>query len=276
MKYNLVTTREGLFPVSEIKEGTEVLCRGRWVKSPEPIKAPVKVLYFDSLPTTAFEKNFVEGTSVVMNREPILNSFEKDEVKLTVKGFINDENQKRTKKDSFSFSFCHKEELSYWYPRFIQYFNKVFDIGVMKYNFRFNDIKFPEITLSGNYLRERNLEYYLEGFLRKSFAENNRRYIIGSNLKESDKLMLRLLNISVTKINNKISYFTDPYYVLMHIRDDFNKSRISEKMITLILKNHQEFYTRYVLSKPSLKIEEDVDWILPGICPDINTLNPRI
>jgi len=273
MRYNLVSTKKGLFPVSEIKEGTEVLCNGKWVSSPKPMIAPVKILTFDGMPTTAFENKFVNSSGIVnVHHKMILNKFRKDEIKLCVRGYL-DENRKNM--DGFRFSLEHKDELHYWYPRYIQFFNKVFDISVTKDCFIFKGVKFPEIKLlSGNELSERNLEYYLEGFFRRNFHEHMNRFFIRAKMKESDKLVLRLLNISVTTISSEVSIIDDPYWAFIHIKDDFNKKKITDRMIVFVMKRHVDFENDYTPSKMALKIEEGEDWVLPGISPDVNTLNP--
>ena len=48
MKYNLVTTKNGQFPINEIKEGVEVLCHGEWIKAPKPIKSTVITCSFNT------------------------------------------------------------------------------------------------------------------------------------------------------------------------------------------------------------------------------------
>jgi len=270
MKYRLVTTKNGQTPLNEVEEGTEVLSHGNWVKAPKPIEGNVITCRFNNLPTTSFEKEFIlNNEELYCNHKPILNKFEKADLGLTIRGYFHE--TKKGKKDSELLA-IKNPDVQYWYPRIIAYYDCVV---------------FPTVTngrmvvyhptpklkeLCGNELSERNLEYYLEGILRKRMFWQDNTFKLPENLDETDRIVLRLLDINCIKISlgNGV---TNPVSLLKHIKDDYNKSRITEEMI------RTSMYKSYDLPQytPGCKIiekKEETDWILPGINPDINCLSP--
>ena len=132
------------------------------------------------------------------------------------------------------------------------------------------NLKFKE--LCGEELTMRNLEYYLEGMLRRTFFEHKLHFCIKSDLDESDKIVLRLLDIDCRK--GALGYdIIDNVSILKHIKDDYNKSKVTEQMIVSSLKRSL-IVPQYTSEHDIIKKEETEDWILPGINPDINCLNP--
>lgn len=277
MKYRLVTTKKGQFPIFEIEKGTEVLCHGKWVKAPGPVKGEVITCSFDTLPDTSFEKKFVEkNIEVTCNHQPVLNEFIKPSTGLTVRGYLHEKKKKDSGVVSFDFN-----DFSFWYPRLIAFFDKVVfpNIGEFKDNRSGKRVQiyypFPKLKeLYGNELSERNLEFYLEGILRKRMYWEENTFMLPEILDESDKMVLRLLDIDIRKLRLR-SAVTNPVSLLKHIKDDFNKARLDDDKIRIMLIRSYELpqYT------PGYKItdkKEEIDWILPGINPDINCLHPEI
>lgn len=270
MQYRLITTQNGQVPIQEITEGTLVYSFGKWVPSVKPIKTKCIKCVFETLPTTIFQKELVENiTQVSVNHKPILNPHTESHPELSVRGYLK---ETASRKHQW-ISFLNKHnELNYWYPLFVRFFGVVMPPAVKPQSFSYY-CKYPEITeLSGYELSERNLEYYLEGILRKRFTYQDKEYKLPEVLDESDKLVLRLLDIDVRKVSlgtavsNEISF-------LKHIRDSHNKSKITPEMVqhSLIVAQELPQYT------PNFKIvekQEVEDWILPNINPDINCINP--
>ena len=268
--YNLVTTKKGQFPVQEIKEGTEVLSHGNWVKAPKPELGPVVICSFAKQPTTAFEKKFIsKKREVFCNHEPVLNAFEKAHLGLTVRGYLNLPRVKNI--DSLSFS--KLSDLNYWYPRVIDFFGKVVYPKIKENMSAFSFYEsLPEINpLHDDELSERNLEYYLEGFLRRRMFWQDNTFKFTENMNETDKIVFRLLNIDLVEG----SYAYNPVSILKHIKDDYLKSKITEDMIRILLIKSYEI-SRYTPGYKILSRKESEGYILPGINPDINCLSPWV
>ena len=273
MKYRLVTTKQGQFPINEIKEGTEVFCSGNWIKAPSPVMGEVITCKFKTLPTTSFERKFVENKNqLYCNREPILNKFEKDRIGLSVRGYLHE-----TRKKNSAAINLNKKDLSYWYARLIDFFGYVVYPNFPNSKTFTVYEQFPKLEeLYGNELSEKNLEYYLEGILRKKMLWQDSTFKLPDNLDETDKIVLRLLNIDCYGFNGNNYLGTaiaNPCYLLRHIKDDYNKSRITDEQIKICMLRSYEltgYSSGYVIDD---KIIEN-DWILPRINPDVNCLNP--
>lgn len=269
MRYQLVTTKKGQFPLEEIEEGTEVLSHGEWKIAPKPVKSVVTTCFFDRLPATSFEKTFIKGKrEVYCNHQPILNEFEGDLPELSIRGYLH-ENRKK----DLEILHLDLKDISYWYPRLVRFFNRVVNPNIRPGVQKFTVYEaFPEIDeLEGNELSERNLEYYLEGILRKRLFWADNTFKIPDVLDESDKIVLRLLDIDCLPVSNGTS-LTNPAQLLKHVKDDYNKSKIDEDKIRIMLLKSYNLpqYT------PGYKIKSRKDeegWILPGINPDINCLS---
>lgn len=275
--YNLATTRKGQIPVKEIRKGTMVLCKGEWKAAPKPELGRVKVHHFEVLPTTAFAEEWCNPLNEVLpNNKPILNKLESPDFGLTVMGYFNE----NRKSEGISFSNFSKEELSYWWPRITKCCGVVPNPLFMTYGkINFSGISFPASrTFSGNELSERNLEYYLEGMFRRNFHENRGTYSISARLCENGKLALRLLNIQCKKVDKANLALCNPVSAMSHIKDDFNKSKLEPYMIKNALRNQWIEPGQYAAAPRSefraCRVEDAEDWILPGICPDINALSP--
>lgn len=270
MKYRLVTTRLGQVPIEEILEGTEVLSHGKWVKSPKPEMGTVLTCSFNALPNTSFEKAFIsKKKEVYVNHRPILNAFEKDRTGLSVRGYLHETRKKDSKAVNIK-----STEVNYWYPRLIDFFGMVVFPVVRPNSATFTIYeRFPKLKeLSGNELSERNLEYYLEGVLRRKMAWQDNSFKLPQNLDESDKIVLRLLDIDCVS-GNVATSVTNPVSLLRHVRDDFNKSKITDDMVRIMLTKSYEL-PQYTPGCKIVSRKEEVDWILPGINPDINCLSP--
>jgi hypothetical protein len=271
-QYNLITTKHGQIPIEEITEGEEVLSMGKWVKSPKPIKGTVLKCKFETLPTTSFEKTFAtHKREVSICHDIVLNNNLESKPELAIRGYF------RENKVSDFTLFKGSEDILYWLPKFI----KLYDTPIVPvpteigYNFYHGVKKFYE--LKTDELSERNMEYVLEGLLRKSMVVCSNKFIVTSLkfFSETIRLALRMLDIECTPHECQKDYVSidNPINLLRHIKDDYNKSKITDSIIVLALKksNPMPLYTNghKILSKT-----EEEGWILPGINPDINTINP--
>lgn len=270
MQYKLITTKKGQVPIEEIEEGTEVLSMGKWVVSPKPIKDICLKCYFDSLPTTIFEKKFATCKKTVsVNHKPIIAETKDFKIELSIRGYFRRNFDRKINR----IHILDDAQLVYWYPRFIRIFGETGKIGLHHdgCNLHFyKNLKFKE--LCGEELTMRNLEYYLEGMLRRTFFEHRLHFCIKSDLDESDKIVLRLLDIDCRK--GALGYdIIDNVSILKHIKDDYNKSKVTEQMIVSSLKRSL-IVPQYTSEHNIIKKEEIEDWVLPGINPDINCLNP--
>ena len=269
-QYRLVTTKNGNVPITEIKEGTEVLSMGEWKISPKPVKGKAIRCTFDLLPTTTFEKQFTDYKREVSICHSIkLNPTKEPMPELSIRGYF-----KEDKKTSMT-TFKGWEDLGYWLPKFI----KLYDCPLMPYptaigfNIDHYVKKFTELI--DEELTERNLEYILEGMLRKSFCYANGKYQIlpSSSWSETHKIVLRLLDIECENFQTNRTVVRNPISLYRHIKDDYNKSRIKDEDIVYNLKKSTSL-PLYTNGYKIIKKEEVEDWILPGINPDINTISP--
>ena len=275
MRYRLVTTKKGQIQIDKIRKGTLVLCNGKWIPSPKPVKGKVKTLTFCEAPTSSFESKFVEN-EVFINGNPIFNKFISPEIRLTVMAYLNIIENRNEKEIKFSTKSI--EELDYWYPRMIQFYGAVVTPNILRHHLNFVGYDFPKLKeLEGNELSERNLEYYLEGLLRRNFQWHIHAFEISTALTETDKLVLTLLGIKLKKRYNselcKVFYIKNPLHFLTHIKDDYNKSKITDEIIENLLKRDFKEMKSYDYAYYATSISEEEDWILPDINPDINGLN---
>ena len=269
MQYKLITTRKGQIPIEEVTEGMEIYSLGLWVRSPQPIKAECIKCTFDTLPTTIFEKKFVTNDCVAVNHVPFLGKTTEYRDELAIRGYFKEDFNARCQ----SIPFSGYESMTYWYPKFIRLFGEtgiitMNDKGLTLYVKR-NKLK----ELDKEDLTERNLEYYLEGMTRKFFFFSNNKYHLKKTLSESDKVVLQLLGIDTKSAVND-TLVRNPLYLLKHIKDDFTKNKIEDWQIAYVLKKNIN-YPEYTNGYEILKKEECIDWILPGINPDINAINPQ-
>ena len=248
--YRLVTTRKGLVPINEIKEGTEVLSLGEWKAAPKPVKGICLECHFETLPVTIFEKTFVNF---------------KREVSICHINVVPETSNKSL--------FFNVSTMYYWYPRFLKYYGncKLPEITAVGYNLRHKNA--PVSLLEGEDLTERNLEYVLEGMLRKSFSYTNGKYNLMQSMNETHKLVLRLLDIECDVHQNGYTVVRNPISLYRHIKDPYNKARIKDEDIVFNLKR-SGFLPDYTSGHRIIRKKEIEDWILPGINPDINTINP--
>lgn len=270
MKYKLITTKKGQVPIDEIKEGDEVLSHGTWVAAPKPVMGEVSICEFETLPETSFEKKFIyKKKEVFCNHRPVLNEFEKDRTGLSVRGYLHETRKKNTEAVNMN-----SGELRYWYPRLIDFFDRVVFPVVKPGAITFTVYeKFPNLVeLKGNELSERNLEYYLEGLLRRRMAWWDNSIRLPQRLDETDKIVLRLLDIDCIKVKdgNRVS---NPISLLKHVRDDFNKTKLTDDIIRLMLLKSYDL-PQYTPGCKIMSRKDGVDWILPGVNPDINCLSP--
>lgn len=271
MQYKLITTKQGLVPIEQIKQGTEVLCQGVWKKAPNPVVGKAIKVKFDTLPTTIFAYNDVaDKIECQVNHNVILNKHTECLDQLSIRGYL-DENADR-KYGFINLSILNENDISYWFRKMIKYTGYTLPPTIKERFITFYSY-FPKLVeLVGPELSERNLEYYLEGLLRRRLRFSDNFFNISILTSESDKLVIRLLDIDAEKLSLSSKVLNEINF-LKHIKDDFNKNRIPENMIVLAL-------IRYVENPPytpGFKIiekKEVEDYILPDINPDINTIAP--
>lgn len=269
MQYKLITTRQGQIPIEQIKEGMEVYSMGEWKISPKPVKGICLKCSFDTLPTTIFEKTFANyKKEFSVNHYPVIKPTEEFRDELAIRGYF---------KENFNPNITHipfagYDTILYWYTKFIRLFGETGNITMTENGINLNIIRHKLEELSGEDLTMRNLEYYLEGMMRKQLYYVNNKFHLKETLNESDRIVLRLLGIDCvsgkngTRIENDVAFLT-------HVKDDYAKSKITDEMIVHSLKKSIEM-PEYTNGNMVLKKEEIEDWILPGINPDINCINP--
>lgn len=270
-RYRLVTSKtRGLIPISEVNEGEEIFCFGEWKYSPKPVQAPCLECSFDLLPTTIFDRKIVlRKKEVSICHDIFLKPTTDFKPELSVRGFFK---ENRT---STNLIFNDWADLPYWLPRLIKIYNQPFfpvssNIGWSIYNV--NKKKFTE--LKDEELTERNLEYVLEGMLRQSFSYFMGKYnVLSHNLwNETHRLVMRLLDIECDILSSR-TVVKNPVNMYRHIKDDYIKSKVKDEEIVYNLRrsNRLPLYTNGYKIKEK---KEVTDWILPGLNPDINGINP--
>lgn len=268
--YKLITTRNGLVPIEEIKEGTEVFCLGEWKPAPKPVMGICLKCEFDSLPTTIFSKEQVNFKREVSICHSIKLNEGKTKPELTIRGYF--------KEDCKNAMTVIKglDSLTYWLPKFIAFYNEpmVPFITAIGFNLYHNVKKFG--PLQADEITERNLEHILEGMNRRTFAYTNNKYSImpSSSWNETHRLTLRLLDIECDIRQNGDTLIRNPIQFYKHIKDDYTKSMIKDEDIVYNLRRSTEL-PLYTNEHKILKKTEVTDWLLPGINPDINTMNPK-
>lgn len=272
MKYSLITTKNGLVPVEEIKEGQEVLCRGQWVKAPKPEKKKCFECSFETLPTTTFERKYAYcKQEVSICHSIILNQSDVLKPELSIRGYFK-ENKKI---GTTTLIKGGGEEMRYWLPRFIRLYDGpvYFFFTAIGFNFVHSAKKFG--LLQGDDLTERNLEYFLEGMNKRTFSRtNNKWYILPvSSWTETHRIVMRLLDIECDVHQNGYTVVRNPISFLRHIKDSETKSKIKDEEIDFELRRACEL-PMYTSGNKILKRKEVEDWCLPGINPDVNTISP--
>ena len=268
-QYRLITTREGQIPITEVKEGMEVLSMGKWVRAPSPVKGKALRCEFESLPTTTFEKecaSFKREASIC--HKIILCKTEKPKPELSVRGYFSEDKKNFTLIKGL-------DTLTYWLPRFIKLYDEPLLPGITQIGFNLYHHAITFTELKGDELSERNLEYILEGMLRRTFFYSFGKYKTYpiTSWNETHRITMRLLDIECEYTKGGDTVIKNPVSMYQHVRDEYNKGRIKDEDIVFNLKraNRMPLYTN---GHRILKKTEVEDWILPGINPDINTINP--
>ena len=270
MQYRLITTKQGQIPIEEVQEGMEVYSCGEWKVTPKPVKSTCFKCSFANLPTTIFDKKFINYKDEVwVNHFPLLGKTEFLKDELAVRGFFTQNFNPKIR----AVHLKGNESIVYWYPKFIRMFGET---GVINFNKQGFDVtlkkkKFGELTTED--LTERNLEYYLEGYLRKGFFWNSTHYTIPVPTDETDRIVLRLLDIEWRVTKNNIGCTHRNISIIRHVKDEYNKAKITEEQVAYILKRELDI-PEYTPWYKILNKEECEDWILPGINPDVNGISP--
>ena len=266
-------TKQGFFPIKEIRKGTNVFCKNKWVPAPTPILGKVAKCTFKTLPTTCFEASIIsETTSFSLCHKIILNKNEENQFGMSVRGYFSEDNT------YIASNINGPENLAYWLPRFSQFFHSAPLVIPKGYTFAINTNRDRKFTnLFGDELSEPNLEYYLEGYLRRGIFIHGNQIHLGtygkSNLTESDKLVLRILDIDLKhELANKIAVRNN-YNLLKHIRDTYNKSKIPNNIIEDAINNRLFPLPEHIYPQT---IEYTEDYYLPGINPYINSILPNV
>ncbi len=268
--YKLITTKKGQVPIDKIQEGTEVLCMGEWKKSPKPVLGTCLKCSFQTLPTTTFEKTFVtHKREVSICHAIILQQTKEFMPELSIRGYF-----KENKKSMWTV-FKGTEDIPYWVPRFIRLYDEPIMpfITAIGFNLYHSSKKFGD--LQGEELTERNLEYILEGMTRRSFCYDNGKYHILpiNSWTETIRITMRLLDIECDVFKDGICVVKNPISFYRHIKDEYTKKKIKDEDIVYNLKKSTTL-PLYTNGHKILKKEEVQDWILSGINPDINCINP--
>jgi len=267
-QYNLVTTKKGLIPLEDVTEGTEVLSMGKWVVSPKPKVGTVIRCTFETLPTTSFSKSDVSFKREVSICHNILLNKGEDKSELSIRGYFRED--KSTKQTTFK----GLDDLTYWLPRFIRYYDEPMLPFVTAIGFNLYHHTMKPHPLEINEITERNLEYILEGMNRRTFSYTNGKYNIlpVTSWNETHRLTMRLLDIECDVLsNNTVVRNVVNFY--KHIRDGYTKSKIKDEDIVFNLKRSNTL-PLYTNGHKILNKEEITGYILEGINPDINTINP--
>lgn len=267
--YNLVMTKHGFIPIHKVRKGMMVWCGGEWIKAPKPEYAKAIKCTFSTLPTTCFEPQFVKD-EVSVYHNPILKKDGELKPGMTVRGYLQEQN---IKKDCV---FCSHDlsTLSYWYPRVIDFYGTVKPPTIFEDSYKIytGHETYPKPKeLEGDELIERNLEYFLEGLLRKRLYWMDNSFWIGSVTNETARIVLRLLDVDYEYRQNMVKVLNG-VSLLRHIKDEESKKFVTDDMIacTLSLSLPVPSYTscNLILNK-----EECEQWILPGINPDVNCIS---
>ena len=276
-RYNLVMTRKGMVSIENITEGTEVMCFGKWKPAPKPVMGKIIIYEFDTLPATAFERETaLYRREVSVSHKIILGECE-PEPELAIRGFFRETRTPRIRNgvNVATTTFAGIESLSYWLPKFIAYYGEPIMPGLTAVGYNFYHHFKEMVKLRDNEISECNLEYILEGMLRKNFCWANKKFLITpvTSWNETHRIMLRLLDIECDAHKDSAA-IRNPVNLLRHIRDDYTKSKITDEAIAYCLKKSCEL-PEYTSGIRIVRKTEGEDWILPGINPDINGINPE-
>lgn len=269
-RYNLVTTRNGLTPVKDVKEGTEVLSSGKWVKAPKPVKGTVLECSFETLPTTCFEVGLTgQDKEVSICHQMILVKNENFKSELSIRGFFRED------KKCVQTTFLGTDSITYWLPRFIRYYDEPMMPGITTIGFNLYHRSMEAHPLEPDEMNERNFEYILEGMNRRTFHHSFGKYGIFpvTSWNETHKLTMRVLDIecAVTKTGNTV--VKNPVNFYRHIRDEYTKKKVKDEDIAFDLKR-SNVLPPYTDGHRVVSCMECEEWYLPGVNPDVNGINP--
>ena len=90
---------------------------------------------------------------------------------------------------------------------------------------------------------------------------------------ETIRIVLRLLDIECENHKNGCTVVRNPVSMYRHIKDDYMKSKLKDEDIVFNLKRSNKL-PPYTNGYKIIEKKEVEDWILPGINPDINGINP--
>lgn len=268
--YNLVTTRNGLVPVRDVREGTEVMCFGKWVKAPEPVIGKAVRCTFEILPTTSFEKRFAaRKREVSISHDIILVKNSNFKSELSIRGYFRED------KKCVQTTFKGLDSLTYWLPRFIRYYDEPMVPSVTSLGFNLYHHVMKPHPLEPDEMNERNFEYILEGMNRRTFFHSFGKYRVFplTSWNETHRLTMRVLDIECSYSGGGDTMVRNPVNLYRHIRDEHTKSLIKDEDIAFDLKRSNTL-PPYTSGHRILSREEVDEWILPGINPDVNTMSP--
>lgn len=281
--YRLVTTHTGFKPIFEIQEGEEVYCKGEWKKAPKPEIGPCYKCVFQYYPTCIFEKKLVTSNNVSIWHNFKLPKTKNPKFELAIRGAYGD--------TGFGKMMCYNfNDVLYWLPRYIKYYDypilPIHTRGTYFLTFP-KDIRYEE--LHDDELTERNIEYILEGLIRNGLCTYSNKRFSSSNYgsmmhilitrcrhwDETMALAVRLLDIECyVDEKSGITRVANPINLIRHIKDDYNKKKLPDEKMAIILKQNTFRRPDYFNDEYIRDMIEVNDWILPGINPDINTINP--
>lgn len=272
LQYNLVTTEDGFIPIDEVVPGMKLKCRGEWKEVTEkPVKGLCKKWKAETLPTCIFPYDRDSGIAFLDHNMEIPETEDKDRYEFQLRGYLNERN------DTDAMQFNSFVEAMKWFPMAIRFFDsaaQIIPFGHRGCLINVNRKKFEE--LHGEELKLRNLEYYLEGFMKTGFTWKSWKLLINRRLNETDRLVMRLLDIDLYKYpyNIKSSLkitFVDHYNFCKHLKSDEIKGKMREGFTEHWIINRLV----RVPYEDSVKMEvEDCEgWYIPGMYPDMNCMS---
>lgn len=274
LQYDLVTTENGFMPIEEVVPGMKVKCRGEWKEVTEkPVFGPCKKWKAETLPTTIFPADRDSGVVLLDHDMEIPEAEDRDRYEFMLRGYFDERNV------TGSLQFNSFVEAMSWLPMAIRFFESAAQIAPFGSRSCLININRKKLTeLHGEELKLRNLEYYLEGFMKTGFTWKGMKLLVNRRMTESDRLVRRLLDIDFYKYPYKIKFERDVKYTFVshynfckHFRNQETKEKLREGFCRHWIINN----VKRIPYEDSMKMEvEDCEgWYIPGIYPDMNCMS---
>ena len=273
LQYNLVTTEDGFIPINEVVPGMKLKCRGEWKEVVEkPVYGLCKKYSHETLPTSIFPYDRNGGVVLLDHNMEIPETDDKDRFEFQLRGYLDE----RFETDYMLFN--STAEAMKWLPMAIRYFDSTAQIGsgsIGHCTILVNRKKFD--NLHGEDLKLRNLEYYLEGFMKTGFTWRGWRLLVNRRLTESDRIVMRFLDIDLYKYpyntekkDMKIT-FVNHYNFCKHLKGDEIKEKMREGFVRHWMINKSIMVPYEDSAK--MNVEDCEGWYIPGMYPDMNCMS---